>query len=302
MIEGRAAPGIGGSGTPETDVPGLPQLRVEPCRAQPELPAPPYDRWVNAGHDDSAYFHRGDSQFIVRFPGIVDFHVAADGSRVSAFPVPDAPQETVVDLFHNAIVPLTDNHRGALSLHGSAALCERGALSFIGQSRSGKTTLAAAFAAQGHPFITEDIIRLGRHAGGYEVFPTRPLLRLFGDSAAYLTGGLNAPIPSGKTQIAASESLPFSSSSVPLRAHFLLEKNNVSQIEIERIGASQAIAMLLQHAFILDVEDKLRLEAHFQRIGLLAETIPCFRLDYPRTFAILPEVVEAIIKRAEQVQ
>lgn len=281
-----------------TDILPHPRLQFAAPRFQAALPEAHYDRWVTAGSQDAAYFYRTHQGFLVRFPGVVDFQISADGSQALALPVPSAPHEAVVDLFHNAIIPLTDNHRGALSLHGSAALYKGAALGFIGQSRSGKTTLAGAFAMEGHPFITEDIIRLARISERYEVAPTRPVLRLFNDSAAHLSAKSKEEVAAGKARFSASEVLPFAPSRAPLRTLFLLERAGVSQIEVERIGAVQALTSLLQQAFILDVEDNDRLSDHFARIGLLAESMPCFRLDYPRRFDILPEVIRAIIKHA----
>ena len=51
----------------------------------------------------------------------------------------------------------------------------------------------------------------------------------------------------------------------------------------------------MPHAFILDVEDKKRLQAHFARMADLSQDIGCYALDYRRDYAELPRVQDAIL-------
>jgi hypothetical protein len=80
----------------------------------------------------------------------------------------------------------------------------------------------------------------------------------------------------------------------------LLADANASEIAIEKLAPSRALSEILQHSFILDVEDKARLKQHFARLGALCEEIPCFSLDYPREYSRLPEVITAVENRLEE--
>ncbi|WP_252258998.1 hypothetical protein [Erythrobacter aurantius] len=58
----------------------------------------------------------------------------------------------------------------------------------------------------------------------------------------------------------------------------------------------EALTTLMPHAFILDVEDKPRLKAHFARMADLTQDIPCFALDFTRDYAELPQVRRAVLE------
>jgi hypothetical protein len=64
-------------------------------------------------------------------------------------------------------------------------------------------------------------------------------------------------------------------------------------IDIKRLNPAQALVRLLQHAFILDVDDRCGVGAHFERLATLAGRAACFQLDYPRNYDSLPSVLTA---------
>ena len=269
------------------------------ARGQDMLAAAPYDRWIATSGEVMAEFHRDPAGFRVRFPGNADFVIAAETLAVRCEPVPSAARADCDTLWHNAIVPLLDNHRGAVSLHGAACLMGDKAVGFVGASRQGKTTLAAACALAEHPFLAEDAIRLEGNAAPYRVLPARPLLRLFADSAARLlphAGG--APEDPEKRDLAASHRLPHHAHPAGLRAIYLLGENREDPPAFTPLGQQAALAELMRHAFILDIEDKQRLAAHFDRLARLAGTVPMIRLDYPRRFDCLSNVVERLAEDA----
>lgn len=243
----------------------------------------------------AAQFYRQHDAILVRFPEIADFLVPArTGMKVRCKPVPGVSSKLVGNLFHNAVVPLMDTHAGRISLHGSGVIIGDMAVAFVGHSRSGKTTLAGAFARAGHPFLTEDAIRLAEQDGGYLLLPARPVLRLFDDSATFLSRPFDEASPGPKSEVAADASLPFADKPAPLGAIMLLGNGKSDGVEILSLSAAEALQRLLQHSFILDVEDKSRLAAHFDRIGDLSSTVPCFALDYPRHYDLLPEVIASV--------
>lgn len=267
------------------------------------MPTDPFDRWVTPEGGIAAEFYREEAGFLVRFPGQADFRIAATDGGIAAIPaVAEAPVDS---LYNNSIVPLLGNHAGGLHLHGSAVASPAGALAFMGLSRRGKTTLAGAFARAGHPFLTEDVLTLERTGEAYSVLPQRPVLRLFADSATFLFGGgagdadkpscAAAPV---KAEIVADTLLPHAGQPAPLRAIFVLGPGTATSVTIESLPPSAALAQLIQHAFVLDVEDKPRLRGHFERIAALAASVPCHQLDYPRSYAQLPGVIDAVLREA----
>jgi hypothetical protein len=273
------------------------------ARDQPEIGRAPYDSWRTAdGFDDSAQFHRQpDGSYLVRFPGQADFSIDLAASAVRCVPASEDQLDAAQSLFHNAIQPLIGNHLGGLFLHGSAVSLASGAgaIAFLGDSRRGKTTLAGGFAKAGHPFLTEDTVELQPSGGRYAVQPTRPVLRLFSDSAHHLLGEAGALAKSStKSALEAGQHLPFAARPEHLRAIYFLGPGESSGVSIERLASPAALAEVMRHAFILDVGDKPRLRGHFQRLGELAGQIPCYSLDFPRIYEQLTQVIQQVADHA----
>jgi len=278
-----------------------PHFHICAAREQGALHSAPYDRWVSPAGDVTAEFYRTDEGFLLRFPDQADFTIAGDLQNVRCAPVPEVARDAIETLYANSVRPVIGNHAGELNLHGSAVCIGDRALAIMGLSRRGKTTLAGAFAKAGHPFLTEDVLALTPQDGGWSVAPQRPVLRLFGDSAAILLGDSSGEHSDAtKRELAASEALPASSSAAPLGAICILGPGDAHSTTMTPLGEAAALAQFMQHGFILDVDDKPRLHAHFARVAQLARAVPCFSLDYPREFSELSEVIRAVQHQLEQ--
>ncbi len=281
-------------------------LVIGESRPQTLLDDVPYDTWVSPDGACVAQFHRRGDRYLLRFPHQADFALEpiseAAGYHVTAWPAPGCPERVVRNLYRNAILPILGNHSGGLFLHGSAVSIvneagnEGGAIAFLGLSRSGKTTLAGAFAKQGHPFLTEDVIDLRLRDGTYWLEPKSSTLRLFHDSAHHLLGSdLKMPEIDEKHDVDGGSTLPFADEAVPLRMLFVLGTDQGAPLSLRRYSPPEALAALLPHAFILDVEDKSRLRAHFSRMADLTEEVACYALDYTRDYAELASVLNAVL-------
>lgn len=269
-------------------------FQVLPSAEQGELSLKPYDYWINPGGDTAAKFYRRSDSYLVRFPDQADFLIREEDLAVRCIPVPGLPLPVVHSLYQNSIRPIVGNHQGELYLHGSAVAIGDVAIAFTAPSRHGKTTLAGAFAKAGYPFLSEDVIQLVPENSGLLLVPQEAQLRLLPDSASYLLGRANgAQHEEGtKSVIEANHELVHCDRPLPLRWIFSLGES--SELQLTHLSQSAGIAKLLQQSFILDVEDKGRLRAHFQRLAQLARTIPCCELSYRRNYDEIPHVIAAI--------
>lgn len=273
-----------------------PRLEARPSQfADPEsqtpLNAPAFDTWREPDGGTIATFHRVRTVILVRFPGIADFEVDTDTRRVKVIPVSRSAISAASVLLENSIAPLLANHAGGTNLHGSASAIGGRGVAFLGVSRRGKSTLAGAFMRRGHPLLTEDVLDLERGETGWLVRPHPGSLRLFADSAANLGFGASR---AGKAPVCAA-SLTRANETVPLAAIYMLGEGASGRVTIESLSPADALAELLRHAFVLDVEDHAFLISHFERLAELAAAIPCRRLDYPRRYDVLPQVVAAVV-------
>lgn len=268
----------------------------QPARPQQPLRGEPYDRWVLPDGTVKAEFRRNGAGFILRFPYEADFAIATGGAEVTGWPAPGVAHDHFISLFNNAIQPLIGDHAGGLFLHGSAVAIGGRAVAFLGESGDGKTTLAGAFAKGGHPFLTEDVIELVTEGDDYWLQPKPSGLRLYADSAEWLIGApTGAESSDDKIDVTGAMALPFAASSAPLAALVLLGSDHDAALSLAPLTPAAAVQRLLPHSFVLDVEDKPRLRAHFSRIVGLATLVPLYTLDYPRRYDELPQVIESII-------
>lgn len=274
-------------------------LNVLAAGGQEPLPTEPYDHWMSPAGQPVAEFHRTHGGYLVRFPGQADFRISLGSLEVDCTPVPEAASSVPATLFANAIQPMLANHTGGVNLHGSAVAIEGKAVAFVGPSGRGKTTLAGAFAKAGHPFLTEDVIQIEHTGGGFLLVPQAPHLRLHADSAAFLLECDEEMLceSDSKTVIEASEHLAFGAQSLPLRAVVILGPGDRPEPMLRPISRLEGIGQLLRQSFVLDVEDRAGLAAHFRRLSNLAKRVPCFDLDYRRDFAQLPEVIALVVNR-----
>ena len=272
-------------------------------RTQEPLPLEPYDRWLTLDGDVASLFYRQGDKYLLRILELADFSIDLGERLVTCNPAPEVTDETIADLYFNQIIPLIMGTDGELVLHASAVAVNRHGIAFLGSTGRGKSTLAAAFAREGHGFLTDDGLILDASDDSYLVRPRRPILRLRPDSeAAILHLPLVDPADIGqlKTRVAARSEIPFHADAVPLSALYLLaEPRPRYDVAIVRLSPAAALSAMIGHSFILDVEDRPRMKAHFDRLAQLAVQLTCYSLDYPRRYESLPSVIDAIIEHAQ---
>ncbi|GAA4716684.1 hypothetical protein H9L13_06420 [Sphingomonas lutea] len=276
------------------------RLNLEPCRAQGPLPQSPYHQWIVESGVVTLSFYRTDGGYLLRFPHRADFIVNLESSDVTCFPCDGASENVIDGLYYNQVLPLLGSHHGKLVLHGSAVAVSEAAVAFVGSSGQGKSTLAAAFARAGNPFLTDDGVWIERSGPTFIANPNRPALRLWRDSQLALlhdAQGSSAE-QEEKQLLSTGPALPFQVHPLPLRAIYLLGSDETSSVAIKPLAALPAIPLLISHAFILDFDDERRHREHFHALTQLADAVNCYRIDYPRSYSGLPEVIAAVTDHA----
>ena len=112
--------------------------------------------WLALGVRDGAY--------LLGFAGGVDFVVTSDG-RIETYARPGTPMHTVRHLLIDQVLPQWLSHTGRLVLHASAVQAPYGAVAFLGRTGTGKSTLAASFAASGSPLLADDAVVVESRGG-----------------------------------------------------------------------------------------------------------------------------------------
>lgn len=239
-------------------------LELLPERAQPALAAP-YHYWTFDDDRVWATFHRVAEGYLVRFPGLAEFEIAADG-------------------------------RGAICRPCS------GALAFAAASGRGKSTLAAALSRAGAPCLTDDGLMIARRGDVHLAYPGHPSIRLWDDSRAALLDGAVTAAPvsyTSKARLLSAAGLTYAAEPRSLAAAFFLGEGSAEAIRLRPLAGAEAVAAWVAHAFILDAGDMGTLDRHFDEVAMLAERVPCHLLDYPRRYDALARLRAAVLDASQ---
>ena len=256
-----------------------------------------------------------DGGYLLRFPQLADFTIDATGHDVTCIAAADGV--TVVTLRHLAIdhvMPRVLNLLGIESLHATAVAAPIGAVAFIGEAGTGKSTLAASFHLNGLENFCDDCLVLhdeGVGGGGIVATPGYPGVRLWEDSFTALMSDAQPGPPvaqyTSKTRLLGDAST-FRAERLPLARLYLLERPLPQSSADGAVGASPVIArvlpaeafpVLVSASFPLDLTDYAMLTRHFRFIVRVAGSVPIRRLTIPNDFSALPAVRAAVIADLE---
>lgn len=286
------------------------RYRVAPARPQAALASAPFHRYVFDDGTVWTEFHRAAAGYLLRFPGLADFEVTADGARVVAHPAPGTDEPTLEHLYINQLVPLALSRQGRPAYHASVVAVPGGAVAFLGKTGMGKSTLAASFALAGSAFLTDDALLVEETPDGCRVLPSHASLRLWQDSVSALAGALDNPsLPragpvsySSKARLLAGEALSHCEQAQPLLAAYVLEPQGSAGVSVTPLSGLARYMAWLGNSFLLDIEDPALLARHFEWTHRISAAVPTFSLDYPREYAALPAVRSALLQHATRLQ
>ncbi len=246
---------------------------------------------------------RREGRYLLQFFGLARFDLDFRARVIAIRPLEGCPDETLVHLLLDQVLPRAICHEGRLVLHASAvALADGSAVAFSGVSGRGKSTLASAFFRAGYRVLSDDCLLLDPRDGGVMAVAAYTSMRLWSDSADSLftrpqQGRLRASpmahytnkvVLSPECLATAAEPAP-----VPLKALYLLEPPG--PLQLVEAGGMAAIMALVEAQFALDVVDRESVRRGFAAVQRVAGQVPVFRLAYPRDFRLLSAVIDTIV-------
>jgi hypothetical protein len=150
----------------------------------------------------------------------------------------------------------------------------------------------------GYPFLSDDGLVVEEDGERYRAVPSYPSIRLWNDSEdAVIGAGRRAISPEqapSKKHVDAHGPIVFCGEPRPLSCVYFLGEADATVPQFERLAASQALIEWVKNSFLLDPDERPLLASHFERLTNLVVRLPCFRLHYPRRFAALGSVRQAI--------
>jgi hypothetical protein len=248
-----------------------------------------YEPWLSLGRYGA--FH------IFQFSEGPCFRLHEDGTRIEVYRNEAGDESDALDVeLHllNQVLPLALAHRGCLAFHASAIEFPQGTALFIGESGTGKSTLARHLAMAGLRLLTDDCAMLDPGEDPPHVHAGYPAIRVIDDS-------LDTPHRFwGKAFLSPLEfPIPFRTEPSPVAAIFHLQPKSSGAIEIEPLSERDTQFVLTRHAFRLDPGDRERLRNEFKCHADLARRLPAFKLSYLHDENLLPALGELLRNHLE---
>jgi hypothetical protein len=246
-----------------------------------------------------AFRRTRSGEVYLRWNGLVECLVAADGRRIRYRPLPGSSDAAMVDYVLGTVLSFSLVARGADPLHAATVLVNGRAVGFLGDSGAGKSTLAAAMLARGNPLLTDDLLALTNGGRGYLAHPGPRRIKLYPRAAHAILGPadgtpMNPATSKSIFALARGEVWP---RPAPLAALYVLERApGRERARSEPVTRAAAVIEIVRAAFNLLRTDRDRLVRQFTFASRLVATIPVRRLRVPRDLAALPGVC-AVVER-----
>ena len=236
---------------------------------------------------------RGDACLFYSEVGAI--HITA-GCRIVVDLVEGADERPIRLYLLGPALAILLHQRNLLVVHASAVSVNGRVAVFAAEKGEGKSTLAAAMHARGHPLVTDDLLPVDlQNPDRLMAQPGFPQLKLMPEAAAQF-GADPESLPRlhpdfDKRARAAQENFP--REPLPLSRIFILESGDNDAIE--PIAPQQRFIELVRHSYLAQVLAATGESAdHFRQVVALAQRVPVLRLRRRRQLAALSDAARMI--------
>lgn len=221
---------------------------------------------------------------------------------------PDRPIADAQHWFTAFVLGVVAQCQRRIVLHASSVQIANVGVAFIGVGGTGKTTLAAAFARDGFPLLSEDSLPVRLADGALVAHPYVPGLRLWPESVAALAGAdpgydvalswlekKRLPMGSDWGQVASHEI------NLPVIYDLAPATDDSDGIAIDEVSGAQKVVRLVGSTYFAEVLSTRQQFDLMSRLETVAEAVRMRRITYPRRFDSLPALKETIIRDSREV-
>jgi hypothetical protein len=237
---------------------------------------------------------RSADEAAIRWRGIGLFEVRR-GCEIDIVPAPAFSEGLLRAYLLGPAFALLLRQRGFLVLHASAVAVGQEAWIFLGASRWGKSTFAAALCRHGARLLSDDVTAVTLHGGRPMASPGYPQIKLWPDSAEALgwTPGSLSPLHDQTEKLACRTGFEFCRSPLPVGRVFVLSDAPYSQmVDLE---PQAALIELVRHSALVRDLPPDHAPAHLRDCVALVNAVHVTRLALPRDFAALPNIVPVLV-------
>ena len=278
----------------------LPELIPVPCKeADVVIRKEKIGRSLPETDHTRRYFHMTEDEAYFYWEQIGAFLVR-NGREIIVDPLPDLEDRLIRVFLTGIVFSAILQQRRFTTLHASAIALNGEAIAFMGEKTIGKSTLAAAFYAQGHSLVSDDSVALDMSSPGSPlVIPSFPHLKLTPDAVAYALRENVETFPkiaSIYEKHACRIINRFSRGPLPLRSIYVISEDPV--MEIDSLPPREAIVQIIKQSYIARVFKEYlqgaKAASHFLECAEIVERVPVYRLKRPSSLSLLPDIVRLV--------
>ena len=220
------------------------------------------------------------------------FTLSADGTQIAHLAPPHVDRSAVALDLIGVVLPVALHRDGAWCVHASAVQTASGAIAFVAERGTGKSTLAAACVQAGCALVADDVVVLRETRAGITVTPSGVPLRLDAATARAVGAASGDADDWGKVRVVSV----VAHDTLPLDAIYLLQAI-VADSELERAprDTRAAALALLAHGKITTLLGSDAAGDALSRCVALAHRATVYDLALPRDLSRLGAITAQLL-------
>ncbi|MEZ5899117.1 MAG: hypothetical protein R3D51_06440 [Hyphomicrobiaceae bacterium] len=263
-------------------------------RIRDSLP-PPTDEWGQVSV-------LGDGSIYMRWNDWLEFVVSPDGRRISYHALCPGPPHAFEAYLANFAVSAAMIQHGEEPLHSTVVEWKGRGFGLTGPSGAGKSSLAAHLLTRGSRLVTDDMLRLTFDGSQAFAQPGPLRLKLNADTVPIYSGALayrGEWSPDAGKFLFEPVDATEPHEGVQISALFWLERPGHDDaadntITLERLSGLDLFAVICASTMNSRVHTPQRLQRQMEFAKKIGDSLPVYRLTYPRRHDLLDEVVHKI--------
>lgn len=242
------------------------------------------------------YIRLNGQEAIYTLEGLGCFRVSG-GRQISVDPHPDADRGDLVSSLVGNALALLLYQRKRLLLHASVVSINRTGVAFLGDSGAGKSSIAAAFLANGHKLLVDDLASIDINAGNAWIYPGFPYIKLSNDALSMLSPNPERLVFKDKIDDKGIYLLDdfANGDRVPLSQIYVIRSG--AEVILKQLNSQRALFELMRYSIPPSMV-KQNHAVHFRRCLELLKNILVYGLERPESLDQLSYLVTKVEKNA----